>query len=67
MGGRGRRQWHTHTHTHTHSVPRETQDGWSLGQGSDLILTNVSVAPPLIKFVGNEHQEDAVGGGGSRQ
>ena len=69
--GGGSRQWqrhtNTHTHTYTHSVPRETQDGWSLGQGSDLILTNLSVAPPLIKFVGNEHQEDAVGGGGSRQ
>ena len=22
----------THTHTHTHSVPRDTQDGWSLGK-----------------------------------
>ena len=33
------------THTHTHSVPRDTQDGWSLGQRSDAILTHVSVAP----------------------
>ena len=23
--------------------------------------------PPLIKLMGNEHREDAVGGGGSRQ
>ena len=56
---------HTHTHTHTHSVPRETQNGWSLGQGSDVILTNVSVAPPLIKLVGYEHREYAVVGGGA--
>ena len=33
------------THTHTQSVPRDTQDGWSLGQGWDAILTLVSVAP----------------------
>ena len=31
-------------HTHTHSVPRDTQGGWSLKQGSDAILTHVSVA-----------------------
>ena len=32
----GSRQWQTHTHkdTHTHGVPRATQGGWSLGQGS---------------------------------
>ena len=36
---------HTHTHTHTQSVLRDTQDGWSLGQGSDAILTLVTVAP----------------------
>ena len=40
---------HTHTYTHTHSVHRDTQGGWSLGQGSDTILTHVKVAPPLIK------------------
>ena len=33
------------THTHTHSVARDTQGGWSLRQGSDAILTHVSVAP----------------------
>ena len=38
VGGGGSRQWQTHTHsrnhthTHTNSVPRDTQDGWSLGQ-----------------------------------
>ena len=36
---------HTHTHTHTQSVPRDTEDGWSLKQGSDAILTHVNVAP----------------------
>ena len=49
----GRMQWgwgehamaNTHTHTHTQSVPRDTQGGWNLGQGSDAILTHVSVAP----------------------
>ena len=25
------RQCQIHTHTHTQSVPRDTQDGWSLG------------------------------------
>ena len=35
----------THTHTYTNSVPRDTQGGWSLGQGSNATLTNVSVAP----------------------
>ena len=55
------------THTHTHSVPRDTQGGYSLGQGTDAILTHVSVAPLLIKLMGYEHREDEVGGGGSRQ
>ena len=46
-GGGGSRQWqiHTHTHTYTQSVPHDTQAGWSLKQGSDAILTHVSVAP----------------------
>ena len=63
MGGGGSRQ--CQTHTHTHNVPRDTQGGWSLGQGSDTILTNVGMAPPLIKSVGYEHREDAVGGVGA--
>ena len=42
----GSRQWQTHTHTHTQSVHRHTQGGWSLGQGSDTILTHVSAAAP---------------------
>ena len=33
------------THTNTHSDTRDTQDGWSLGQGPDVILTHVRVAP----------------------
>ena len=41
-GGGGRRQGQTHTH----SVPRDTQGGWSLVQGSDAILTHASVAAP---------------------
>ena len=44
VGGAGNVKY-THTHTHTQSVPRDTQDGWSLGQGSDAILTQLSVAP----------------------
>ena len=36
---------YTHTHTYTQSVLRDTQDGWSLKQGSDAILTHVIVAP----------------------
>ena len=68
----GRTQWvvggacsvkHTHTHTHTHSVTRDTQDGWRLGQGSDAILTHVSVALPLIKLMGYEHREAQWGAG----
>ena len=55
-------QWQTHTHTH--SVTSETQEGWILGQGSDAVLTHVSVAHPLIKLMGYEHQEHAVGVGG---
>ena len=46
VGGGGGRQGQTLTHTH--SVPPETQGGWSLGQGSDAILTDVSVAPHLL-------------------
>ena len=45
VGGGGSRQCQIHTHTYTQSVPRDTQDGWSLGQGSDAILTQLSVAP----------------------
>ena len=59
VGGAGKGK---HTHIHTHSVPRDTQGGWSLGQRTDAILTHVSVAPPLLKLVGYEHREDAVGG-----
>ena len=53
--------------THTHSVPRDTQGGWSHGQGSNTILTHVGVATPLIKLMGYEHREYVVGGGGSKQ
>ena len=67
VGGEGSRQWQIHTHTHTHRhtqyVPRDTQDGWSLWEGSDVILTHVGVAAPIIKLMGYEHREIAVGGG----
>ena len=68
----GRTQWgvgesgngeYTHTHTHTQCVPRDTQDGWSLEEGSDVILTHEGVAAPIIKLMGYEHREIAVGGG----
>ena len=54
-------------HTQTHIVPRDTQGGLSLGQGSDTIMTHVSVARPLIKSLGYEHRKDVSGGTGSRQ
>ena len=66
MGWEERAMANTHTHTHTHSVPRDTQGGWSLGNGSDPILTHVGVACPLIKLMGYEYWEDAVGDGGSK-
>ena len=56
----------THTHTHTHSVPRDTQGGWSVVQGSDAILTHVCLAPPLIKLMGYERPQYEVGLGGER-
>ena len=67
----GKTQWgvgekalsNTNTHTHTHSVLRDTQGGLSLGQVSDTILTHAGW-PPLIKLIGYEHREDAVGGAG---
>ena len=52
--------------THTHGVSRDKQCGWSLGQWSETILTRVGV-PPVIKLMGFELREDAVGGGGSRK
>ena len=60
-GGAGK----ANIHTHTHSFPGHTGDGWSLGQGSDTILTYVGVAPPQIKLMGYQHRENAVGGGGA--
>ena len=54
MGGGGSLQCQTHTHKRTHTVPRDTQGGWNLGQGSDAILTHVSVAHSLIKLMGSE-------------
>ena len=61
-GGAGNaKHTHTHTHTHAHSVPRDTQGGWSFGQGTDAI--HFSVALPLVELMGSEHREDAVGGG----
>ena len=49
--GGGREHAVANTHTHTHSVTRDILDGWSLGRGSDTILTHVGVAPPLIKLM----------------
>ena len=60
-------QCQPHTHKRTHSVPRDTQGGLNLGQGWDAILTHVSVAATLIKLMGNDHRENALGRGGSRQ
>ena len=54
VGDGGSMQCLTHTHKRTHSVPRDTQGGWNLGQGSEPILTHVSVALPLIKLMGSE-------------
>ena len=65
VGGAGKAN--THTHTHTHSVPRHTLCGWSLGQGSDTILTHVGMARTQIRVMGYEQQEDGVGDGGSMQ
>ena len=48
---------------HTHSFHRDTQGGWNHGQGSETILTHVCLAPPLIKSLGYEHREDALGVG----
>ena len=57
----GRMLWgwgeHAKANTHTHSDTRDTQHGWNLGQGSDAILTHVSVALPLIKLMGFELRE----------
>ena len=55
------------THTHTQSVPRDTQDRWSLGQGADASLTHVSMARLLIKLLGYENLENAACGLGRRQ
>ena len=66
VGGGGSSDWQTHTRTHPH-FPCNTQGGWSLGQGSDAILTHVSVVLLLIKLMGYEHREDAMEGGGSKQ
>ena len=67
VGGRRSMQCQTHTQKRTHSVLRDTQGGWNLGQGSDAILTHVSVAAPLTKLMGNDHRLDTVGSGETRQ
>ena len=45
VGGGGREHAGANTQTHTHSVTRDILDGWSLGRGSDTILTHVGEAP----------------------
>ena len=57
---------HTHTRTHTHSVPRDTQDGCRLGQGSDTFLTHVGVAP-TNQINGLRTSGGRSGGVGSKQ
>ena len=64
LGCWGSRQWQTNTHTH--SVPRDTQGGWNLAQGSEGILKHDSVAHQKIKSMVSEDREYVVGGGGSR-
>ena len=59
----GSMQCQTHTHKRIHSVPRDTQGGWNLGEGSDAILTHVSVALPLIELKGFELREAQWGAG----
>ena len=66
MGGGGAGNG-KHTQTHTHSVPRDTQDGWSLEQGSNTTFTHVSVACPLTKLVSYVYREYAVWGRRSRR
>ena len=46
------------------SVVIHRVDG-ALEKGSDAILEHVGVARPLIKLMGYEHREDAVGSGGA--
>ena len=53
VGGGGSMQCQTHTHKRTHSVPRDTQGGWNLGQGSNAMLTHESMAIPQIKLMGS--------------
>ena len=64
-GGSWQRQTHTHTHTHTVSpvIHRVVKP-------RSMIRCNHNTCkrgPPVIKLVGNEHLEDAVGVGGSKQ
>ena len=51
------------SNTQTHSVPGDTKGGWSLGQGSDTILTHAGVAPLLTNLLGYEHRDYAAGVG----
>ena len=57
------------THTHTHTECPSSYTGWMeprarIGHNLD---TCKRCRPPIIKLMSNEHREDAVGGGGSRQ
>ena len=61
--GGGSMQCQTHTHKRIHSVPRDTQGGWNLGEGSDANLTHVSVALLLIELMGFELREAHWGAG----
>ena len=63
MGGGGNRQCQTHTHTVSPVI--HTMDGASGNDRKQLDTCRRS--QPLIKLMGYEQREDAVGVGGSRQ
>ena len=56
---------HTHTHTHTVSpvIHKVVKSRAMIRYNHDTCKRG----PPLIKVVGDEHREDAVGGGWSKQ
>ena len=55
-------------HTHTHTVSPVTHRlGWMEPRARiERNLDTCTRGPPLIKILGYEHWEDALGGGGSR-
>ena len=69
VGGGGSRQWQTTTHTHTHTntvsfvIHRVVKPRSMIRSNHDTCKNGL----PLIKLMGYEHREDAVGGGESKQ